>query len=325
MQQIGIWRVTDDGLDRLDPSSVGLEKNLEDWIEDDPSLLEEGLEIVGRQLHVEGGYLDLLGLNAQGQWVVIELKSGAVRRGTITQVLDYASCIARMPWDELRRKVTDYLKRQERSVGELVDENGEVGDDSAVLRDVVMYVVGTGSYPGLERMIDFLGGVHGVPITLVSYEVFQIGHQHKILVRELTEPEIEPTTVKKSRTVEELCSRAEKHGIGHEFRLILEVARRHGIYPRPYTGSIMYTPPSNRTRMLFTVKTWTQSDGLLRLYVGPEAFAEFYPVEVDEVAALLGEAGWQHMTTEDVKAFVGNLDLLFVRMAKDEEAERVTP
>ena len=84
MEQIGIWGVTDDGLDRLSASSVGLEKNLEEWIEEDASLLEEGLEIVGRQMYVEGGYLDLLGLNPQGQWVVIELKSGSVRRWAVT-------------------------------------------------------------------------------------------------------------------------------------------------------------------------------------------------------------------------------------------------
>ena len=316
MQQIGIWRVTDDGLDRLSPSSVGLEKNLEDWIENDPSLLEEGLEIVGRQVHVDGGYLDLLGLNAQGQWVVIELKSGDIRREALTQVLYYASCIARMPWDQLRRRVADYLEGKGKSVRELVDESVEVGEDSPALRDIVMYVVGTGSYPGLERMIDFLSGVHEVPITLVSYDVFQIGDRHKILVRELTEPEITPPDKRPMRTVQELCARAEKRGIGKEFRKILEAATRHGIYPRPYRGSIMYTPPSNRTRMLFTVRTWTQSGGLLQLYAGPQAFAEFYPVAADEVVALLGEPGWQHMSAEGVGEFVSNLNQLFDEMGE---------
>lgn len=321
MKQIGIWQVIDDKPEKLAASSVGLEENLEKWIEDDPGLLEEGLEIVGRQLHVEGGYLDLLGLNPQGQWVVIELKSGDVRRSAVTQALDYASCIASMPWDELRHKVGSYLEGQGRTVELLIDEREETGQESPAARDVIMYVVGTGSYPGLERMVDFLSGVHDVPITLVSYEVFQIGDQQKILVRELTKPETmsgEPPT---SRTVEQLCARAEQNGIGDEFRMILEAAREHGVFPRPYTGSIMYTPPSNHTRMLFTVKAWTRTDGLLQLYAGPEAFAEFYPVTVHEVSARLGEPGWQKMTTDDVAKFVANLHRLFQRIHEAEDAE----
>jgi len=182
-------------------------------------------------------------------------------------------------------------------------------------------VVGTASYPGLDRMVDFLSGVHDVPIKLVSYDVFQIGDHHKILVRELTEPETAPKEIGKSRTVEELSARAEKNGIGGEFRMILEAARRHDIYPRPYKGSILVTPPTNRTRMLFTVKTWTHADGLLQLYVGPQAFSEFYPVAANDVRTLLGDKGWQKLTTEDVELFIAGLDRLFEPMQDAEYAE----
>lgn len=318
MQEIGIWRVSDKGLDRLRPSTVGLEENLENWIEGDPTLLEQGLEIVGRQVHVDGGYLDLLGLNPQGQWVVIELKRGDVRREALTQVLDYAASIATMPWDQLREQIEGYLERRSRSVDEFIDERVETGEDSAAIRDVIMYVVGTGSYPGLERMVDFLSGVHDLPITVVSYEVFQVGDQQKILVRELTEPETKEADITTSRTVEELCARAEGNGIGREFRMLLSAARQHGIYPRPYKVAIMYTPPSNRTRMLFTVRASTRSDGLLLLYFGAAAFAEFYPVDEETVRALFGEDGWRHMTMEDVEDFVGKLGRLFARMDEDE-------
>jgi hypothetical protein len=292
MRQIGIWRVTDEGLNRLSPSNVGLEKNLEDWIEEDPSLLEEGLEIVGRQVHVDGGLLlDLLGLDAQGQWMVIELKSGAVRGQALTQVLYYASCVAKMPWNDLQEKVQVYLRKRGKSLADLVDEPGQADEDSPAVRDVVMYVVGTGSYASLDRMINFLAGVHSVPMKLVSYEVFEIGDRHKILVRELTEPEISTPDKRPTGTVEELCTSAEKHGIGDEFRLILEAARRHGLYPRPYRASIMYTPPSNDARMLFTVRDWTQSDGLMRVYFGVSAFAEFYAVDKETVRSIFGRGG----------------------------------
>jgi hypothetical protein len=73
--------------------------------------------------------------------------------------------------------------------------------------------------------------------------------------------------------------------------------------------------------MLFTVKTWTQADRLLQLYVGPQAIAEFYPVSADEVRSLLGDNGWQKLTTQDVEAFVAGLDRLFETIHEAEESE----
>jgi hypothetical protein len=320
MRQIGIWRVADQGLKRLQPSNIDFEKDLEDWIEQDPELLEQGLEIVGRQLHVEGGYLDLLGINPQGQWVVIELKGQDTDRNALTQALDYASCIATMPWDELQHKLDGYLEKKDSSIEELIGAQGLDGEQGEI-RDVIIYVVGTGSSPGLNRMVDYLSGVHDLPITLVSYQVFQIDGGHKVLVRELTEPEETVREVSKARSAEEIRSQADENGIGDEFQMILEAATRNGLYPRTYRACIMYTSPSNRSRMLFTVRNWTQSDGLLQLYFSPTAFAEFYPVSEEMMRSLFGEDEWRHMTMEEVETFIAKLDHLFEEIGKAKDAE----
>ena len=83
----------------------------------------------------------------------------------------------------------------------------------------------------------------------------------------------------------------------------------------------MYTAPSNRTRMLFTVRDWTQSDGLLQLYFGAAAFTEFYSLPEETVRSIFGEDGWRHMTTEDVEAFVANLERLFEEIREIEDTE----
>jgi len=309
MQRIGLWYITQDGPRKLEAGRVDLEQYLEDWIARDPSLLQQGLVIVGRQIGLEGGRLDLLGLDPQGRWAVIEIKSGRVRRETIAQALDYASCIAWMPQDELYQKVEA-----------LLEERGGQDNSENEGRDVVMYVVGTGSEPGLERMVDYLSETYGMPITLVSYEVFEIGGQQQILVRELTDLETSPSTrsVRSGPTVEDICAQAERAGIGREFRMILDAASKHSLYPRPYKRSIMYTPSSNRTRMLFTAQSRPRADGLLGVYVGPEAFTEFYPVTEETVVSLLGPDGWRRMTAADVETFVANLDRLFATIEQTE-------
>jgi Holliday junction resolvase-like predicted endonuclease len=189
VKMVGVWQVDKERVARVEPASLSLECELEEWIEREPSLLESGLEIVGRQVHVEGGIIDLLALDLQGRWVIIEIKKGSLSRSTVGQALDYASCIAKMDLQELQGKVNDYLKfvgrGNNKSEGALSDGiDGERADRKD--REVVVYVVGTGQDPSLERVIDFLGGNSQGVVNAVLFDVFEFGSGHRFLVRELT-------------------------------------------------------------------------------------------------------------------------------------------
>ncbi len=48
-------------------TSIDLEQHLETWIENDPALVQAGLEIVGRQMAIDGGRLDLLAIDPLGR------------------------------------------------------------------------------------------------------------------------------------------------------------------------------------------------------------------------------------------------------------------
>jgi hypothetical protein len=72
---------------------------------------------------------------------------------------------------------------------------------------------------------------------------------------------------------------------------------------------VWYTPPSNRTRALFTV--WPKA-GRLDVGVWLGSFAEFYPVTTEQERAILGEDRWRRgMTTAEAQEFVARLDRLF--------------
>lgn len=325
MTRIGLWHITDEGPKKVERAGVDLEKNLETWIEQDPDLLQAGLKIVGRQIGVEGGKLDLLALDPQGQWVVIELKCRDVRRETIAQALDYASCVATMPYDELEQKVNKYLhERQEgeKTLREILKKWQDEEDPSMEPRDVMIYVVGTGRAPGLERMVDYLSQNFGMPINVVLYQAFEVEGEQRILARELTDLDTTPLPVsrKPQRSVEEICALADKAEVGREFRAVLEAIQKYSdhIHARPYKQSIMYTPKRHRGRTLFTVWARPKADGLLRVYVETGAFAEFYPVTDQTAKEILGSPGWRGMTPQDVDIFVQSLERLFASMEAQE-------
>src|SRR5690242_4937243 len=105
MPPIGLWGVGEAGPEKLSTGTIDPERRLEEWIERDPGLLDSGLVVVGRQMRLDAGPLDLLAIDPQGRWVIVEIKRGAVRRDAIAQVLDYASCLATMPYEQLAGKV----------------------------------------------------------------------------------------------------------------------------------------------------------------------------------------------------------------------------
>ena len=54
--------------------------DLETWIATHPSILREGLKIIGRQVMTRSGPLDLLGIDHTGDLYVIELKRDRLPR-----------------------------------------------------------------------------------------------------------------------------------------------------------------------------------------------------------------------------------------------------
>jgi len=325
MQRIGLWHVTPEGPSRLASSGVGLEKYLENWIEKDPSLVQAGLTIVGRQIAIEGGRLDLLALDPQGQWVVIEIKAGAVDQWTIAQGLVYAAAIATMPFEQLSQKVDAYLKISTgSSLKALLTERQAIESDDSNVRDVQVFVVGTARSYGWERMIGFLSRKADIEITLVTYQVFEIAGGHKILVRELDEVEISTpqgssSPARTGRTLDELRTEAQSSGVGQPFEALLAAAQRHGLNPQPKKWSVVYTPPRMRSRTLLYVGAYPDKQGRVQIWVGPSAFAEFYPVTVDKAAEILGTEGSYSLSLAEAENYASRLDLLFESMDQPDE------
>ncbi|NPV54770.1 MAG: DUF91 domain-containing protein [Firmicutes bacterium] len=65
------------------------EKQFEDILAKYPELIEDGLELKGRQVNISGKVLDLLFKDGRGDTLIVELKKGTIKREHIAQLLDY--------------------------------------------------------------------------------------------------------------------------------------------------------------------------------------------------------------------------------------------
>ena len=114
------WRIDESGsshpdqaplLSAVEQSHLGVsEEQLESWIAADAKLIGGGLTIVGRQVRIDDGILDLLAIDARDRWVVIELKAGRLEDAALHQALGYASSLARLSADGPAREAPGLVK-----------------------------------------------------------------------------------------------------------------------------------------------------------------------------------------------------------------------
>ena len=91
-----------------------LEQDLENWIENNPSILDEDLLIIGRQVLIPevNDRIDLLALDTNGNVVIIELKKGRLKDPADVQSLRYASYVSRWEYDDLERQANNYYSEK---------------------------------------------------------------------------------------------------------------------------------------------------------------------------------------------------------------------
>lgn len=308
MNNLSLWNIGDGGPIRLSLGEVELERNLEEWIELDPSLIQSGLRIVGRQIRTDGGPLDLIALDPQGRWAVIEIKRGKLNRQTIAQVVDYASCIAEMSEETLRERLSIYLKERGIDLDKLLEERQASQALLPHQREVVLFIVGTSKEPNLDRMTAYLATRYSIPLTVITLQTFRQPDGSLVLAREISEQELQQSSSEyvpepNKAKIERVRDLARKGGTLQLLDRVISVAESKGLYVRPWPTSLMFAPQKNRTRCLFTLWPST-SDKSIRAWVGNEAFSEFFPVTTEQMANQLDSEGFHIYNEQQIERFI---------------------
>jgi uncharacterized protein with ParB-like and HNH nuclease domain/predicted transport protein len=106
--------------------------------------------------------------------------------------------------------------------------------------------------------------------------------------------------------VEELIEQAADPDIQQAARAVVEAAVRNNLYPRPWKRSLMFTPPTNRTRALFTLAL--REDGRVQLAPVPEAFETFFKLDPRDIERQLGPGGWQTLDITELRSLADRID-----------------
>ena len=176
MEETKIWAVEGTSATPLNATNqMETEGLLERILTANPVMLEEGLELVGRQTSTAGGPLDPLGVDSEGRLVVFELKRGTLNREAVAQVIDYASSLDAMDFDRLCR----HIEEQSGTLGiqEIDDFDGWYSEiyssknPEEALKPPRMVLVGLGVDGTTERMVKYLakGGTNISLLTLYGF------------------------------------------------------------------------------------------------------------------------------------------------------------
>ena len=110
-QSIRLWEIGAGNLPvEIPTDQIEREKTLEAWLENDISMLDSSLMVIGRQVSTDfGRVIDLLCIDGSGHIVVVELKKGRTSRDVTAQALEYAAWVQNLPYSRIKRIADDYL------------------------------------------------------------------------------------------------------------------------------------------------------------------------------------------------------------------------
>ncbi len=322
----------------------GERTHLQPLLRETPEALDPDLMIIAEEFsdwEDSARRVDLLGLDRQGNLVVIELKRVENGGHMELQALRYAAMVSAMDLQGVVRAHETFLRGQGRdpdTAREAIERFLEPTEPMITATPRVVLVA-----PSFSREITttvlWLND-RGLDIRCVAANLYNLGAQHyldieqviplpsaseyqvKIREKEKVEREAAQRQLRVAATVEEICELADANGIGDGFRSLRAAAERHGLFVRPSPNSrkyLMYTPPDHHGRSLFIASAIPRVPNAITLWISAEMFQHSYPtVSRAELAAAVGDRPERDASSDEIAAFIAGLDQLFLKIRSAE-------
>ena len=175
--EVSVWRI-DEGAKSVSLSGMDLEKELQDILVRDISLIDERLIVIGEKVRTDlGKEIDILGIDSEGNLVVIELKRDRTPRTVVAQILEYASWVYSLKADGIQQIFADFQAQRP-------DVATPLGINDALRRKFQssplewntshrLMIVASEINPAIEQVVEYLDKVYGLNIEVALFRVFQ--------------------------------------------------------------------------------------------------------------------------------------------------------
>lgn len=175
-----LWKIDGEKLIQLSDGHLGMERNLESWIEHDPSMLDQDMLIIGRQVSTGHGEIDLLAIRSDGSLVIIELKRDKSPREAVAQLIDYASWVAKRNTADIHSIAQDYSEKKGlKSFAERFQDAFDSALSEVLNESHEMLLVASSLDSRSTRIIEYLSEEHDISINTGFFKVFTDGnHQY---------------------------------------------------------------------------------------------------------------------------------------------------
>ena len=179
-------------------TNLELESYLEDWLENSPwALIQDELILwIGRQpsANVEDSTIfpDLLGIDSEGNLVIVELKRDKAPKEVVAQLLEYAAWANELSDEQIHEIAEAYFETGEEFKGKQfhdvfknVFEIPETDEVPPLNRNLRLYIV-AGDIPArVARVCRFLRVSYRIDVSCISVSLFQTESSEKIVSTEV--------------------------------------------------------------------------------------------------------------------------------------------
>lgn len=169
--EVGIWKLGEKP-EKISASVIDSELMLEDALVKDLSILSSQLMLIGRQVSTSyGKFIDILAMNISGDIYIVELKKNRTPREVVAQLIDYASWVQTLSYEEIAAIYS------EKNFGKKLEEGFDDAFGTSLPEQInqshELIVVASELDSSTERIINYLSDNYGVPINAVFFRFFR--------------------------------------------------------------------------------------------------------------------------------------------------------
>ena len=281
-EEIGVWHaIVGSQPTRLVEEDIQFEKHLETWIFEDMSLVSPSLHRIGRQVNLEGKFMDILAIEEPGVWVICEIKKTPLYRDSIAQAIDYVARFDLLNLQDLRELLSRHESQQSENAKALIERALDREKDGEP-RDIRVVLAGVGVKEDLNQIVNFLAEKYSFPISISAYSAVAApgDDQGFLLLRDVSEDTetnlgIGDHSQDYASRVSDVRSHFTKSNRAKIFDVLTSAfSNSKHLYVRPWKKAIMVAPSRHHGRYL---AYYTSNSKGVRAMVSKDSILEFYP------------------------------------------------